>query len=552
MAKKTKARQNQYSIFIKGARVHNLKNVDVEIPKNKLVVVTGVSGSGKSSLTIDTLYAEGQRRYVESLSSYARQFLNRMNKPDVDYIKGICPAIAIEQKVITRTEIYDYLRLLFARIGKTYSPISGKLVKKHEVSDVLDFIFKQNPETKLMILSPIRVKDYPDRSLYEIAQLLNQKGFSRLLLNGAVIRIKDLDEKEHSKKKLPKDVHIVVDRISATDNEANRSRAGDSVQIAFYESGGDCIIEIIDGKKQQFNNRFELDGMAFEQPSPLFFSFNNPYGACDRCEGFGTIIGIDEELVVPNKNLSVYEGAIMCWRGDKMKVWQQKLIKHADQFDFPVHRPFKDLTGEERQLIWTGNEWFNGLNDFFADLESQSYKIQYRVMLSRYRGRTVCTECFGSRLRKDTQYVKINETSINELVNISIDKVSDFFKNLKLNKLEQQIAKRILLEVNSRITVMQEVGLGYLTLNRLSSTLSGGETQRINLTRSIGSNLTSSMYILDEPSIGLHPRDTDRLIKVLKKLRDLGNTVIVVEHDEEIIREADHLIDMAYHQIMEV
>jgi len=553
MATKTKAKQNQDSIYIKGARVHNLKNVDVEIPKNKLVVITGVSGSGKSSLTIDTLYAEGQRRYVESLSSYARQFLNRMNKPDVDYIKGICPAIAIEQKVITRssrstvgslTEIYDYLRLLFARIGKTFSPISNKEVKKHEVSDVLDFIFKQKPATKLMILSPVRVQDYPDRSLYEIAQLLNQKGFARLKVNDEVLRIKDLNEKEHAAKKLPKNLHIVVDRITATDNEANRSRAGDSAQIAFYESGGDCVIEIIVGKKQQFNNRFELDGMAFEQPSPLFFSFNNPYGACDRCEGFGTIIGIDEELVVPNKNLSIYEGAIFCWRGDKMKAWQQKLIRHADQFDFPVHRPFKDLTDEERQLLWTGNEWFGGLNEFFKELESQSYKIQYRVMLSRYRGRTVCTDCFGSRLRKDTQYVKINKTSINELVNISIDKVANFFKNLKLNKLEQQIAKRILLEVNSRITVMQEVGLGYLTLNRLSSTLSGGETQRINLTRSIGSNLTSSMYILDEPSIGLHPRDTDRLIKVLKKLRDLGNTVIVVEHDEEIIREADHLIDM--------
>jgi len=553
MAKKAKAKQNQDTIFIKGARVHNLKNVDVEIPKNKLVVITGVSGSGKSSLTIDTLYAEGQRRYVESLSSYARQFLNRMNKPDVDYIKGICPAIAIEQKVITRssrstvgslTEIYDYLRLLYARVGKTYSPKSGKEVKKHEVSDVLDFIFKQAAETKLMILSPVKRTDYPDRSLYEIAQLLNQKGFARLKVNGKVLRIKEINEKEHSSKKLPKELQIVVDRIAAADTEANRSRAGDSVQIAFYESGGECFIEIIDGEKQYFNNRFELDGMAFEQPSPLFFSFNNPYGACDRCEGFGTIIGIDEELVIPNKNLSIYEGAVVCWRGDKMKAYQQRLIKTAMQFDFPVHRPFKDLTDAERQLIWTGNEWFDGLNDFFKELESQSYKIQYRVMLSRYRGRTICSDCLGSRLRKDTQYVKINKTSINELVNISIDKVANFFNKLKLNKLEQQIAKRILLEINSRIRVMQEVGLGYLTLNRLSSTLSGGETQRINLTRSIGSNLTSSMYILDEPSIGLHSRDTERLIKVLKKLRDLGNTVIVVEHDEEIIREADHLIDM--------
>jgi len=553
MAIKAKTKQNQDSIFIKGARVHNLKNVDVELPKNKLIVITGVSGSGKSSLTIDTLYAEGQRRYVESLSSYARQFLNRMNKPDVDYIKGICPAIAIEQKVITRssrstvgslTEIYDYLRLLYARVGKTFSPISGKEVKKHEVSDVLDFIFMQKADAKLMILSPLKVTDYPNRSLFEIAQLLNKKGFSRLKINEEVVRIKDLNEKEYNTKKLPKETHIVIDRITATDNEANRSRVGDSVQIAFYESGGDCIIEVIDGKKQQFNNRFELDGMAFEQPSPLLFSFNNPYGACDRCEGFGTIIGIDEDLVVPNKNLSIYDGAVVCWRGDKMKAWQQRLIKNAIQFDFPVHRSFKELTNEERQLLWTGNEWFNGLNDFFAELESQSYKIQYRVMLSRYRGRTVCTDCFGSRLRKDTQYVKINETSINELVNISIDKVATFFETLKLNKLEQQIAKRILLEVNNRIKVMQEVGLGYLTLNRLSNTLSGGETQRINLTRSIGSNLTSSMYILDEPSIGLHPRDTDRLIKVLKKLRDLGNTVIVVEHDEEIIREADHLVDM--------
>jgi len=537
-------------ILIKGARTHNLKNVDVEIPKNKLVVITGVSGSGKSSLTIDTLFAEGQRRYVESLSSYARQFMDRMNKPDVDYIKGICPAIAIEQKVVTRssrstvgslTEVYDYLRLLFARVGKTYSPISGKEVKKHEVSDVMDYVFGLKPETRMMILSPIRLTDYPDRNLYEIAQILNQKGFSRLLVKGEITKIGDI---KLSPTKAPKDLAIVVDRLVIKDNEENRSRAADSIQIAFYESSGDCIIQVIDGKSKSFNNRFELDGMTFEQPSPLFFSFNNPYGACDRCEGFGTIIGIDEDLVIPNKTLSIYDGAVACWKGDKMKMWQAQLIKHAAQFDFPIHRPIQDLTEKERRLLWTGNEWFDGLNEFFKHLESQSYKIQYRVMLSRYRGRTSCTECFGTRLRKDAQYVKINDIAITDLVNVSIDKVVDFFDNIKLSKSEQHIAKRILIEVSNRLRIMQDVGLGYLTLNRLSSTLSGGETQRINLTRSIGSNLTSSLYILDEPSIGLHSRDNERLIEVLKRLRDLGNTVVVVEHDEDIMHQADYIIDM--------
>ncbi len=538
-------------IKIKGARVHNLKNVDVEIPKNQLVVITGVSGSGKSSLTMDTLFAEGQRRYVESLSSYARQFLTRMNKPDVDYIKGICPAIAIEQKVVTRssrstvgslTEIYDFMRLLFARVGRTYSPVSGKEVKKHEVNDVMDYVFSLKEGSRLMILSPVPVKDYPKKSLYQIAQLLLQKGFSRILVDGEAYRISDLDEMTLGKK--AKSFFVIVDRIVVRDDDENRSRAADSIQIAFYESGGDCIIQELEGKSKNFNNRFELDGMEFTPPTPQFFSFNNPFGACKKCEGFGTMIGIDEDLVIPNKNLSVYEEAIACWKGEKMKMWTQALINTASKFKFPIHRPIKDLTEKQYDLLWSGNQYFDGLNTFFKFLEEESYKIQYRVMLSRYRGRTTCSECKGSRLRKDAQYVKIAKTNITELVNIPIEKVAVFFEKLKLSKRDQQIAERILIEINNRLKTLMDVGLGYLTLNRLSSTLSGGETQRINLTRTIGSNLTSSMYILDEPSIGLHSRDTDRLITVLNRLRDLGNTVIVVEHDEEIIRAADHIIDM--------
>ncbi len=537
-------------IVIKGARTHNLKNVDVPIPRNQLVVVTGVSGSGKSSLTIDTLYAEGQRRYVESLSSYARQFLSRMQKPDVDFIKGICPAIAIEQKVATRssrstvgtlTEIYDYLRLLYARIGKTYSPVSGKEVKKHSVSDVVDFIFSKRAGSKLQLLIPFVVAD--GRKAKQELDILLQKGFTRIVVDGEMVYIEDAEEKAVKK---AKEVFVLIDRLVVKKKDEDlRGRAADSIQTAFVESGGDCIVDFIGGKRFDFSNRFELDGMLFEEPSHQFFNFNNPYGACKLCEGFGAIIGVDANLVIPNKSRSVFDGAIAPWKGEKMGKWKEQLIRHAAKFDFPIHRPIAELSDEQVELLWTGNAYFNGLNDFFEMLEEKSsYKIGHRVMLSRYRGKTTCTDCLGSRLRKDSRYVKIGGLSITDLVLQPISENVEFFKKLKLNKFEKEIAKRILTEVNNRLTFMMDVGLGYLTLNRLSSTLSGGETQRINLTRTLGSNLTSSMYILDEPSIGLHPRDTTRLIGVLQSLRNMGNTVIVVEHEEEIIRAADHIIDI--------
>jgi len=546
-ADKTKGLQH---IFIKGARVHNLKNVDVELPKHKLIVVTGVSGSGKSSLTIDTLYAEGQRRYVESLSAYARQFLSRMDKPDVDYIKGLCPAIAIEQKVSTRTtrstvgsltEIYDYFRLLFARIGVTYSPVSGEAVSKHEVNDVVNFVFALPEDEKVYIIFIAKAKKKLDEEL----KLLLQKGFTRIKWNNTLLRIEDALEDESILKSKEKFVEVVVDRLVVKHGDEDlSSRVADSVQTAFNEGHGECLIEYGDNKKRQFNDRFEADGITFELPSPNLFNFNNPYGACKTCEGFGTVMGLDDDLVFPDKTLSVYDGAVAAWRGEKMSEWLEPLLKKGILFDFPIHRAYCDLTDEEKKLLWTGNEYFQGLTYFFQYIEEKSYKIQYRVMLSRYRGRTTCPDCRGSRIRKDASYVKVNGQSIADLLLTPIKHLQGVVNDFKLTAQEQKISERILTEIHNRVRTMMEVGLGYLTLNRLSNTLSGGETQRINLTRSIGSNLTSSLYILDEPSIGLHQHDTENLIRVLKNLRDLGNTVVVVEHDEDIMRQCDHIVDM--------
>lgn len=566
-------------IIIKGARVHNLKNLDIAIPRNKLVVITGLSGSGKSSLAFDTLYAEGQRRYVESLSSYARQFLGRIDKPEVDYIKGISPAIAIEQKVNTRnprstvgtsTEIYDYLKLLFARIGKTYSPVSGNMVTRHSVSDVVNYINSLKPETKILLLSPIKIR--AGKTMKEQLGLLAHQGFTRIQYKNTIQKIEEIIETPFSGKET---INLVVDRLSVRpDDEDNQNRISDSVQTAFFEGDGECSVELMrdeerggkvesfdinkKSKKEDkstpspserivvrpFSNKFELDGITFEEPSLHFFSFNNPVGACKRCEGFGSIIGIDEDLVIPNRNLSVYEDAIVCWKGEKMSEWKNIFIMNAHKFDFPVHRPIYDLTTKERKLLWTGNKYFEGLNNFFKYLEEQSYKIQYRVMLSRYRGKTVCPECLGTRLRKDASYVKIAEKSINDVVLMPVKDSLDFFEKIELSDYDKEISKRILVEIINRLQFLNDVGLGYLTLNRLSNSLSGGESQRINLATSLGSSLVGSMYILDEPSIGLHSHDTQRLIKVLKSLRNIGNTVIVVEHDEEIMRAADEIIDI--------
>lgn len=541
------------SIHIQGARVNNLKNVSLHIPKNKLVVITGVSGSGKSSLAFDTLYAEGQRRYVESLSSYARQFLGRMNKPDVDYINGISPAIAIEQKVNSRnprstvgttTEIYEYLKLLFARIGKTYSPLSGKLVKRHRVSDVVNFVLSLPNESQALVLAPLNLP--PKRTINQQLGILMQQGFSRCMVNGEVKNIEDTISSETPKKS--DKVFIVVDRLLINSNDPDLSaRIADSVQTAFYEGKDQCLIDFKTPEKQGhelFSASFAADGIQFEEPSVNMFTFNNPYGACKRCEGFGSIIGIDEDLVIPNKGLSVYEGAIACWKGEKMGEWKDQLIRTASKFDFPVHKPYYALSAEQKQLLWTGNEYFQGLNDFFQELEEQTYKIQYRVMLSRYRGKTVCPECQGTRLRKDASYVKVAGKSISELVLMPLDQLYSFFTAIELDETDRQIAKRLLSEITNRIQFLLDVGLSYLTLNRLSNSLSGGESQRINLATSLGSSLVGSTYILDEPSIGLHSRDTERLIKVLKKLRDIGNTVIVVEHDEDIMQAADQIIDI--------
>jgi len=537
------------NIIIKGAKLHNLKNIDVVIPRNKLVVITGLSGSGKSSLAFDTLYAEGQRRYVESLSSYARQFLGRLNKPKVDYIKGIAPAIAIEQKVNstnprstvgTTTEIYDYLKLLFARIGKTYSPISGNEVKKHTVSDVINYISNFEERSKLLLLAPIILEE--GRTLENKLQTLQQQGYARIKVKDEVVRIDDALKQEIT---TTGDLFLVVDRIVFKNDEDFLNRLADAVGTAFYEGIGTCIIEsLADNKQMLFNNKFEIDGMSFLEPNAHLFSFNNPYGACPKCEGYGDVIGIDNDLVIPNTALSVFENAIFPWRGDTMGWYRDQLVNNSHHFDFPIHKPYFKLSDADKALIWKGNQYFEGLNDFFAELESKAYKIQNRVMLSRYRGKTKCSVCEGKRLRKEANYVKIGDATITDLVDLPIDELAVFFKGLKLNEYDTQIAKRLLVEINTRLEFLSNVGLNYLTLNRKSNTLSGGESQRINLATSLGSSLVGSMYILDEPSIGLHPKDTERLIEVLKSLRDLGNTVIVVEHDEDIMKAADAIIDI--------
>lgn len=540
-------------IIIKGARMHNLKGIDVALPRNKFIVITGLSGSGKSSLAFDTLYAEGQRRYVESLSAYARQFLGRLEKPKVDYIKGISPAIAIEQKVISRnprstvgtiTEIYDYLKLLYARVGKTYSPISGKLVKRNTVSDVVDFVSTLSNETRCLILSKIIVPK--DRTLEKYLELLNQQGFARILVNNQVVKISEFDTKKIKKTDV---IFLLIDRIVVDiSDEDLQNRVADSVQTAFFEGNGDCEVFIeksnMTFNEHHFSNLFVADGITFEEPDMNFFSFNNPIGACKTCEGFGSIIGIDPDLVIPNKSVSVYDNAVACWNGETMSNYKNQLIKNAHKFDFPVHKPIIQLTKEQYALLWSGNEYFEGITSFFKMLEKESYKIQYRVMLARYRGKTACPDCNGTRLRKDANYVKVGGKGISELVLLPVSDIRDFFKKLKLDEHDTSIAKRLLIEINSRLQFLLDVGLGYLSLNRVANTLSGGESQRINLATSLGSSLVGSLYILDEPSIGLHSRDTERLIGVLKSLKAQGNTVIVVEHDEEIMNAADQLIDI--------
>ncbi len=543
----TKTPDIKKNILIQGAKLHNLKNITVAIPRNKLVVITGLSGSGKSSLAFDTLYAEGQRRYVESLSSYARQFLGRLDKPKVDSIKGIAPAIAIEQKVNstnprstvgTSTEIYDYLKLLYTRIGKTYSPISGKEVKKDTTTDVINFIKTFPDGEKLLLLAPIHLEE--GRTMENKIQVLAQQGYSRVKVADKVLRIDELNLKS-----LPKKIDLVVDRIITKSEEDFYNRLADAVEIAFFEGKGELFIDQLDAKKiTDFNNRFEADGMVFMEPNVHLFSFNNPYGACPTCEGYGDVIGIDEDLVIPNTALSVYENAIFPWRGESMGWYRDQLVNNAYKFDFPIHKPWFQISEAQKQLVWEGNKYFEGLNSFFSFLESKSYKIQNRVMLSRYRGKTKCTTCKGKRLRPEAGFVKVNGTAIQELVELPLNKTADFFKNLQLSEFEEKVAKRLLLEINNRLRFLQDVGLGYLTLNRKSNTLSGGESQRINLATSLGSSLVGSMYILDEPSIGLHPKDIERLIVVLKSLRDLGNTVIVVEHDEDIMKAADEIIDI--------
>jgi excinuclease ABC subunit A len=540
----------QKFIEIKGARVHNLKNLDVKIPHGKMTVITGLSGSGKSSLAFDTLFAEGQRRYIESLSSYARQFLGKLNKPETDYIKGISPAIAIEQKVIsnnprstvgTTTEIYDYLKIAFARIGKTISPISGKEVKKHTVTDVVNYLKSLEEGTKAFIVNPI-VYNIDKYGAARALDILKKQGFTRLLLGNEMLDLEDCITETHANIET---ALLVVDRIALLFTEENEARYADSINLAFVEGNGDCAIILAENfEKKPFSNRFELDGMEFQEPNEHFFTFNNPFGACKTCEGYGQVIGIDPNLVFPNKNLSVFEGAIAAWKGESMGEYLNELIYNAKKFDFPIHRPISELTAKEYDLLWTGNKHFTGLNAFFKFVESQTYKIQYRVMLSRYRGKTACIDCKGTRLRKDANYVKIANHSITEIVLMPIEESHAFFSELQLDAYDQQVSKRILPEITSRLSFLKDVGLGYLTLNRQSNSLSGGESQRINLATSMGSSLVGSMYILDEPSIGLHPKDTKRLIKVLHDLRDLGNTVIVVEHEEEMMLAADEIIDI--------
>lgn len=546
--KRKKAEKN---IKIKGAKMHNLKNIDVEIPRNKFVVVTGLSGSGKSSLAFDTLYAEGQRRYVESLSAYARQFMGKLNKPEVDNITGISPAIAIEQKVNsknprstvgTTTEIYDYLKLLYARIGRTFSPVSGEEVKQDTVSSTSNEVLKLKPGTKFLITCPLESRK--DQTVYEHIHTLKKQGFTRVYKNGKLTKIDDYDAE--GSQELP---DLVIDRLSVKDDDDTAMRLADSLQTAFYEGNGTCFIDVKTNEgfeRRAYSNKFELDGIEFEKPTLHFFAFNNPLGACKTCEGFGSVMGIDADLVIPNKTKSVYEDAVVCWKGEKMSKWKDELIRNADKFDFPIHRPITDLTEDQLELLWTGNSHFKGLNKFFAYLEKKSYKIQYRVMLSRYRGRTACPDCKGTRLRKDAGNVKVNGKSIIELVLSPIDELAAFFNELpeKLTAYDNRVAKRILIEIQTRLQFLTDVGLSYLTLNRTSGSLSGGESQRINLATTLGSSLVGSMYILDEPSIGLHPRDTQRLIKVLTALKKAGNTVIVVEHEEEIMRAADQIIDL--------
>jgi len=536
------------NIIIKGAKLHNLKNIDVVLPRNKLIVITGLSGSGKSSLAFDTLYAEGQRRYVESLSSYARQFLGKLHKPKVDFIKGIAPAIAIEQKVNatnprstvgTSTEIYDYIKLLYARIGTTYSPISGKKVKKDTVSDVVNFIKEFEEQTKLLLLAPISINE--NRDLKTLLQVLEQQGYARLKWNEEIYRISDFPQESFKNEGL----YLVVDRIITKDDEDFYNRVADAIQTAFFEGKGSCFIENLkDHKVTNFSNKFDLDGMSFLVPNSHLFSFNNPYGACPTCEGYGNVIGIDEELVIPNTGLSIFEDCIFPFKTPSYIHYKDDLIAVAYQFDIPIHKPWFELSEKQKEIVWNGNSSFNGIHHFFSTLEEKSYKIQNRVMLSRYRGKTKCTTCNGKRLRKETDYVKINEKTISDLVTLPLDELSVFFKNIQLNPYEAQIGKRLLTEITNRLQFLTDVGLSYLTINRTSNTLSGGESQRINLATSLGSSLVGSMYILDEPSIGLHPKDTERLIKVLKDLRNLGNTVIVVEHDEDIMKEADYIIDI--------
>ena len=535
------------NIIIKGAQVHNLKNVDVAIPRNKLVVITGLSGSGKSSLAFDTLYAEGQRRYVESLSSYARQFLGRLDKPKVEYIKGIAPAIAIEQKVNTTnarstvgtsTEIYDYIKLLYARVGRTFSPISGQEVKKNTVTDVVSEVKNLELDSKWLLLAPIHLEK--GRKLEDKLNVLLQQGFARIWVDGEMVRLDDLPKNLGKK-----EIFLIVDRIVVKDEEEFYNRLADAVQTAFFEGKGICYLQELNSDKRfSYSNNFELDGISFLEPNVHLFSFNNPYGACPVCEGYGNIIGIDAELVIPNTSLSIFENAIFPWRGESMSWYRDELVKNAYKFDFPIHKPFFELTEAQKELVWAGNQYFQGLNDFFKELEEKNYKIQNRVMLSRYRGKTKCNICKGKRLRIEASFVKINGKTVSDLVDLPIRHLVDFFKNIELNEYEKQIAKRLLIEINNRLSFLTEVGLDYLTLNRNSATLSGGESQRINLATSLGSSLVGSMYILDEPSIGLHPKDTERLIKVLLSLRDLGNTVIVVEHDEDIMKAADMIIDI--------
>jgi excinuclease ABC subunit A len=539
------------AILVSGAKVHNLKNISLSIPRDKLIVVTGLSGSGKSSLAFDTIYAEGQRRYVESLSSYARQFLGRMNKPEVDFIKGLPPAIAIEQRVNTRnprstvgtsTEIYDYLKLLFARTGKTYSPESGIQVRKETVTDVVDYIQSFVAGTRLLILYPLGNK--ANLSFAQQLEDLKHQGISRLDINGEVLKLEEAIVKYAPGKS--DTIKVIIDRVVVAHDEDSRSRYADSAQMAFQSGEGYCIVKEAenDMNNRLFSDKFEADGILFEEPTIHMFNFNNPVGACPKCEGYGKIIGIDEDLVVPNKNLSVYQDAVVCWKGDKMVKWKEKLIYAADKFNFPIHRSYFELTDEQIRTLWNGNRYFHGINAFFDYLESKKYKIQYRVMLSRYRGKTNCPECLGARLKKEASWVKVNGKSIQELVLLPVSLLSCFFDEIKLERHDKEVSARILTEIKTRLKYLNDVGLGYLTLNRLSSTLSGGESQRINLATTLGSSLVGSLYILDEPSIGLHPRDTGLLIKVLKNLRDIGNTVMVVEHEEEIIRAADEIVDI--------